>query len=252
MTNKDNASTFAKGLSVLSCFETGRRDLTMAEIARLTGFDRATTRRLCLTLEDSGYLHKLDRFFQLSPKILAVAGGYLTFNDFGCSVQPILNQLAEEFSGEIALAMRDGDRAIYVARSAPSSARVSLGFSVGSTLPLLPTAVGRMLLAQNIGYELDASLSRLDVVKFTQATDLETVSIKAKIVRAADQGYAFVRNEFEMGAAGIAVPVGRIGTSQAVLATSASVNRFDKIDEFDRALDVLRRAAISMQLQTSF
>ncbi|MFT4708661.1 MAG: IclR family pca regulon transcriptional regulator, partial [Ascidiaceihabitans sp.] len=156
MANKDNASTFAKGLSVLSCFETGRRDLTMAEISRITGFDRATTRRLCLTLEDSGYLHKQDRIFQLSPKILAVAGGYLTSNAIGRSVQPILNQLAEEFEGEIALALRDGDRAIYVARSAPSSARVSFGFSVGSTLPLLPTAIGRMLLAHTLGDELNA------------------------------------------------------------------------------------------------
>jgi IclR family pca regulon transcriptional regulator len=250
MANKDNASTFAKGLSVLSCFETGRRDLTMAEISRLTGFDRATTRRLCLTLEDSGYLHKQDRIFQLSPKILAVAGGYLTSNAIGRSVQPILNQLAEEFEGEIALALRDGDRAIYVARSAPSSARVSFGFSVGSTLPLLPTAIGRMLLAHTLGDELNASLSRMEVSKFTEATDLDPVSIQAKIQRSAEQGYAFVRNEFEMGAAGIAVPMGNIGASPAVLATSASVNKFDKADEFDRALDVLRRAAISIHPQT--
>jgi IclR family pca regulon transcriptional regulator len=252
MTNKDNASTFAKGLSVLSCFETGRRDLTMAEISRQTGFDRATTRRLCLTLENSGYLHKQDRVFHLSPKVLAVAGGFLTSNDFGRSIQPILNQLAEELRGEIALAMRDGDRAIYVAQSAPSSARVSFGFSVGSTLPLLPTAIGRMLLGHTLGDELDASLSRLDVAKYTEATDLDRSSIRSKIERSAAQGYAFVRNEFEMGAAGIAVPIGNIGGSPAVLATSASVNIFDKADEFERALDVLRRAAISIHPQTSY
>ncbi|MFT5796096.1 MAG: IclR family pca regulon transcriptional regulator [Ascidiaceihabitans sp.] len=247
MTNKDNASTFSKGLSVLSCFETGRQDLTMAEVSRLTGFDRATTRRLCLTLEDTGYLHKTDRTFRLSPKILAVAGGYLTSNDFGRSVQPVLNQFAEEFEGEIALAMRDGNRAIYVARSAISSARVSFGFTIGSTLPLLPTAVGRMLLACNLGDELDAALSRLTPEKFTEATELNPTAIRAKIEQSADQGYAFVRNEFEMGAAGIAVPIGKIGMSSAVLATTASINQFDKAAEFDRALDVLRRAAMSLR-----
>lgn len=248
MTEKNGASTFAKGLKVLSCFETGRRDLTMADISRLTGFDRATARRLCLTLEDNGYLQKDDRAFRLTPKILAVAGGYLTSNDFGRAVQPILNQFAEEFEGEIALAMRDGDRAIYVARSAISSARVSIGFSVGSTLPLLPTAVGQMLLARGLGNELDTDLSRLTPEKLTEATDMDLVSIRTKIAQAARQGYAFVRNEFEMGAAGIAVPIGNIGALPAVLATSASINQFDKTVEFDRALDVLRRAGMSLRI----
>ena len=224
----------------------------MAEVSRLTGFDRATTRRLCLTLESSGYLYKDGRVFRLSPKILAVAGGYLTSNDFGRSVQPVLNKFAEEFEGEIALATRDDDRAIYVARSAGSAARVSFGFSVGSTLPLLPTAIGHMLLAHSTGDALDATLSRLDAVKYTEATDIDPASIRQKIKRAAEQGFAFVRNEFEMGAAGIAVPVGNIGASPAVLATSASVNQFDNAQEFDRALDVLRRAAISIHPQTSY
>lgn len=252
MTDKNNASTFAKGLRVLACFESGSRHLTMAEVARRTGFDRATTRRLCLTLEDSGYLFKEDRVFRLSPKILAIAGGFLTSNDFGRSVQPVLNQFAEEFEGEIALAMREGDRAVYVARSARASARVSFGFSVGSTLPLLPTAIGRMLLARSSGEALHTTLARLEVVKFTEATDLDKSSLAAKIERAAEQGFAFVANEFELGAAGIAVPVGKIGAFQAVLATSDSMNRFENAREFDRALDVLRRAAISINPPNSF
>jgi IclR family pca regulon transcriptional regulator len=247
MTNKNNASTFAKGLRVLSCFETGRRDLTMAEVSRLTGFDRATTRRLCMTLQDDGYLHKTDRVLRLAPKILAIAGGFLTSNDFGHRVQPVLNQYAEEFEGEIALAMQDGDRAIYVARSAISSARVSFGFSVGSTLPLLPTAVGRMLLAHGSDADQATALSGLTPEQYTPETDMDVGSVRSKIETAAKQGYAFVRNEFEMGAAGIAVPIGPIGESPAVLATTASVNQFDKPAEFDRALDVLRRAAISLR-----
>lgn len=248
MIQKDNASTFSKGLRVLSCFETGRRDLTMAEVSRLTGFDRATARRLCLTLEDNGYLQKEDRAFRLTPKILAMAGGYLTSNNFAHSVQPVLNQFAEEFEGEIALAMRDGDRAIYVARSAISSARISIGFSIGSTLPLLPTAVGQMLIARGLKSEVNMDLARLRPEKLTEATDMDLASIRNKIEQAARHGYAFVRNEFEMGAAGIAVPVGNIGALPAVLATTASINQFDKAAEFDRALDILRRAAMNIRL----
>jgi IclR family pca regulon transcriptional regulator len=104
-----------------------------------------------------------------------------------------------------------------------------------------------MLLACNLGDELDAALSRLTPEKFTEATELNPTAIRATIEQSADQGYAFVRNEFEMGAAGIAVPIGKIGMSSAVLATTASINQFDKAAEFDRALDVLRRAAMSLR-----
>lgn len=247
MTNKDTASTFAKGLHVLSCFESGRRDLTMAEISRMTGLDPATTRRLCLTLQANGYLSKEGRVFQLLPKIMALAGGYLTSNDFGRSIQPILNQFSEEFEGEISLAMQDGDRAIYVAQSATSAARVSFGFSVGSTLPLLPTAVGRMLLGRCPSAELDSVLARLIPERFTEATNMDVTAIRREIEQAATQGYSFVRNEFEMGAAGIAVPIGNIGASPAVLATTASVNQFDNAADFNRALNVLRRTVMSLR-----
>lgn len=247
MNDRDSASTFAKGLTVLNCFEDGRTDLTMAEIARQTGFDRATTRRLCLTLEARGYLFKDGKTFQLTPKVVAIAGGYLASQKIGRSIQPILNQFAEELEGEIAIAVLEGVRAVYIARSAVAKARLSIGFSVGSTLPLLPTAVGRMLLAQCAPEHRTKLLEVCPMEKRTEFTDMDLNSIRQKIEKAAEQGYAQCASEFELGAAGISVPVSVISHTQAVLATTASVNQFSVVGEIDRVLDILRRAAISLR-----
>ncbi|MEJ6392154.1 helix-turn-helix domain-containing protein [Gymnodinialimonas sp. 2305UL16-5] len=247
MTNRDTALTFAKGLDVLACFETGRGDLTMADIARLTGLDRATARRLCLTLESSGYLYRHGKMLRLTPKILAVGGGYLTAQHIGRLIQPTLNQFAEELNGEIALAVRDGARAIYIARSAVASARLSLGFSVGSTLPLLPTAIGRMLLASCTPKDRDQILNTCEWTRFTAATDMDRASIRTKIEDAATQGFSYVINEFEMGAAGVAVPIAPISGAETVLATSASANSLARPDQMDHVLDVLRRAAMRLR-----
>ncbi len=246
MSSRGGASTFAKGLQVLDCFESGRTDLTMAEIARLTGFDRATTRRLCLTLEDSGYITKSGRVFALSPRVLAVTGGYLSSHGIGKSVQPLLNQCAEELDGEISLAVREGTRAIYVAHSAVSSARLSYGFSIGSTLPLLPTALGRMLLAQCQNPLRERLFEACEFERHTEFTDMDPASVRVKIERAAEQGYAYAANEFERGAAGVSVPVSNIGGVQAVLATTASAHRLEDREVFDRTLDTLRRAAVNL------
>ncbi len=249
MNNKDTASTFAKGLRVLACFETGRRDLTMADIARLTGFDRATVRRLCLTLLETGYLQKEDRCLRLTPRCLALSGGYLTSNNYGHAVQPILNQYAEEMQEQISLAIRDGHRAIYTARSTIMNARVSVGFSVGSTLPLLHTAVGRMLLARTPFEAAVDILAKTEMKRFTEATDMDVWSIRAKIQDASQQGFAVVRNEYEMGMCGIAVPVGAIGSVQTVLGAVVSVNHVSDPDALNRILDVLRRTAMALRGQ---
>lgn len=246
MSTRDTASTFAKGLALLSCFEEGQGDLTMADLARLTGFDRATARRLCLTLEQSGYLYRRGKSLRLAPKVLVVAGGYLRAEQIGKSVQPVLNQFAEELDGEIALAVRDGNRAVYVARSAVASARLSLGLSVGSTLPLLPTAVGRMLLAGCERPERDKMIAECPLDPFTAQTTLDRAAIGALIQIAETQGYAYVAHEFEMGAAGIAVPVRGISQTQAVLATTASAHDLATSDQQAHTLNILRKAAISL------
>ena len=77
MNDRNISTTFAKGLAVLACFEDGVRGLTMAAVARRTGLDRATTRRLCLTLVALGYLKHNEGELSLAPKVLALSGGYL-------------------------------------------------------------------------------------------------------------------------------------------------------------------------------
>ncbi len=219
----------------------------MADVAQLTGFDRATARRLIIALEEGGYLWKNGRFFQLSAKIVAVAGGYVSANNIGKSIQPTLNQFAEEIKGEISLCVREGNRAVYVAKSTVSSVRFCLGFSIGSTLPLLPTAAGRMLLAQ-CPHELREEVIRSCVPeKYADETEMDIGSVRNKIQDAEENGYALVSNEFQTGVTGIAVPISEIGGVQAVLLTTSTSRRFENASERSHTIDTLRRAAICLR-----
>lgn len=247
MAERDSASTFSKGLRVLACFESGQRGYTMAQIARNTGFDRATTRRLCLSLLETGYLSRNDQHLSLTPKILSVAGGFLAANDIGRSVQPILNQFAGDLGSDISLAVRDGDRAIYIAQSTMKDARISIGFTVGSTLPLLHTSIGRMILAGCTPQELEDVFRQVTPKKYSEQTELDPDVIREEIAGAAKQGFAYVENEFEMGAAALAVPVGTIAGNPAVVGSTNSFNKLRHPDAQDQALDALRRTAFALR-----
>lgn len=248
MSRERGASTFAKGLRVLECFADGAGGLTMAEIARRTELDRATARRLCLTLIEQGYLRQDGRALNLTPKILGISGGYLTANDIGRIVQPILNRFAEALEGEISLAVRDGDRALYVAQSATGSARISIGFTAGSRLPLLPTAIGRMLLARSPGEVLDEAIAT-PLPRYTEETETDPGALREAIGAARRDGFAFAVGEFERGAAGLAVPVGRIGGAAAALGTTAAAERLSSQDAQARTLATLQDAAIALGQQ---
>lgn len=247
MSDRNRASTFAKGLEVLSCFENGARDLTMADIAQLTGYDRAVARRLCLTLEAEGYLTRAGKFLRLTPKILALAGGFLSAEGIGRTVQPVLNQFAEEMNGEITLSVLNGNRAIYVARSAVGSARLSLGLSVGSALPLLPTAVGTMLLATCEEPQRESIIASCPTKAYTPTTETCPNAIRARIEEARTKGFAYLCGEFETGAAGLAVPLPPLSSAPAVLATSASISVLGETQNQKHALQTLLRAAYSLR-----
>lgn len=246
MINRDIAATLAKGLDALACFEQRGGTLTMPELGELSGFDRATTRRLCLTLEHCGYLERHGKGYRLAPRVLSLAGGYLRQIEVGRKVQPLLRHAAETLDLEVALATRDRMQAVYVDRAAPASARVTLGLSVGSTLPLLHTAVGRMLLARSAPETVQQALEQTGSRPHTETSQMDPDALRAAIQTAREQGYCLARNEFETGAAGVAVPIGALDDTPFVLGVTASVNRFDDSATLDRVLDVLRHTAISI------
>lgn len=220
MQDKSISTTFLKGLDVLRAFHSGDTDLTQADLARRTGFDRATVRRLCLTLVSAGYVTDSERGYRLAPKVLTLAGSFLRANAVGHAIQPVLNACADRLGGEVTLAVRDHLDALFVAQSTTKLARVSFGFTIGSTLPLLPTAVGRMLLAGLSPDERAALIAAAPIESYTADTEIDRARIAERIDAAARTGTAIVQGEYEAGICGLAVPITVLGRSRAVLGTS--------------------------------
>ncbi|ABD54361.1 helix-turn-helix domain-containing protein [Jannaschia sp. CCS1] len=206
--SKTLSTTLLKGLDVLSAFE-GASSLTLSQIAERTGLDRSTARRMALTLVEARWITQTGRAFALAPHVLRPAGAYLQAGAFGRVVQPILNAHAETLGGEISLALRDGDHAVYVAHSARPGARVSLGLTVGSTLPLDTTAIGRVLLG-------------------------------------GDQPSQVMRGAYEPGICGLAVPVGPTHAPQAALGTTLPLALPQLEDRLDTTLATLHMAAADL------
>lgn len=233
--DRDISLTFAKGMSVLKAFDAANTHLTLPQIGRITGLDRATTRRLALTLVHLGYVQQNDRVFSLTPRILVLAGGFLQGRQFGKAIQPVLRAFSHRIGEAISMAMIDGYEAVYVAHAGGDTSAVSIGFTVGSRLPLLPTSIGRTLAAFSEPALRDDLIRNAPLHQFTKATIEDRDVIGKDIALVAERGYAFVDGEFESGVAAIAVPARTSGPEVAALGVSASSARFKK-EQFRRAV----------------
>lgn len=215
--NRDLATTFAKGLAVLRAFGGDAPALSLAEIARRAGLDRAAARRLVLTLVAEGYVRQDGRVFSLTPRVLALSGGFLQAHGFGLRVQPVLDRHAARLEASIALAVRDGTDVVLMAQSSPRGGHLSFGFTPGSRLPLLHTSLGRMLLARAPGAEAAALIEAAPMQAHTARSLTDRAAIARAVQRAARDGHAVTADEFEPGILGLSLPVGETG---AVLGVS--------------------------------
>jgi len=226
-TRPDISLTFAKGLKILKALELSERDVSIADVANMTDMDRATARRLVLTLEQEGYVRKIGKQFRITPKILTISGGFLQSRQITKSIVPILNQFSSDLGTPIYLAMRDDYNALYLAHAALENNAVSLGLTIGSRVPILSTSIGRALLIATEPAQIQDILKNAPLTKITPDTITNRQQLEDIIINCMKDGYAFSDNEFELGVAGLAMPFMLDGPFTAGIGIASERENFD-------------------------
>jgi IclR family transcriptional regulator, pca regulon regulatory protein len=243
-TNDPNFMTsLARGLSVIRAFDGRHPNLTIAEVAKITGLSRAAARRCLYTLARLDYAGSDGRTFFLRPKILALGYAYLSSAPFAATIEPVLERVSETLHESASAGVLDEDEVVYVARVATKRI-ISEALNVGSRLPAHCTSMGRVLLAQLPMAALDAYLGRAELKPFTARTITSRDELRRIIDQVRHRGYALVDQELEIGLRSIAVPIrNAAGVVVAAMNVGAQAARVSRRDMEGRFLPVLRAAA---------
>jgi IclR family transcriptional regulator, pca regulon regulatory protein len=197
---------FAKGLAVIEAFGPERDALTISDVARLTGLDRATARRCLLTLVKLGYASANGKQFQLTPRILRLGYSYLAATPLARVAQPVLDHLSVATGESCSVSVLEGNEIVYMARSAQTRV-LSIGLGVGSRLPAYCSSMGRVLLATLPEAEARLQLFNSDRRKLTQHTRIGLDELMVELDRVRFQDFCIVDEELEIGLRSIAVPL---------------------------------------------
>ncbi|MBU6493955.1 MAG: helix-turn-helix domain-containing protein [Burkholderiales bacterium] len=197
-----------KAMKVLTAFDGTKRQLTLSEIAALTGFDVSTAQRFTYTLTVLGYLSKdaERKTYELSPRLLDFTYHYLTSSELVSRAAPYLQQLGAETEEATNLTVLDDTDIVFVLRIVSRNV-FNANVIVGSRLPAYCTAPGLAILSTLPDAQVDDILARTHLVAHTPSTVTSVKKIKERLALIRRAGYAHTEDEYFMGDISTAAPI---------------------------------------------
>jgi IclR family transcriptional regulator, pca regulon regulatory protein len=196
-----------RGLAIISAFNEHHPQLTLAEVGRATGLDRSTARRFLLTLKALGYVGQNDRYFFLTPRTLQLGYSYLASLPWWRAAQSIGERLTSKIGASSAVGVLDVDSVVYVAYASAGRFPFLMNRWVGTQLPAIATAIGRVLLAELGADEIHQRLAKILIEQYTPVTRTRRAELEVLLRQVHQAGYALVDQELEIGLRALGVPV---------------------------------------------
>ncbi|WP_409300839.1 IclR family transcriptional regulator domain-containing protein [Peribacillus sp. SCS-155] len=201
-------NSVAKGFQVLNAFDSSSVYLTLSDLERKTGINKATVRRFVLTLVDLGYVRISEaNKFQLSPKVLDLGAHYLESLNLPDIAHPILEIIASKVKESTNLAILDKADIVYLSRVNAAERIIGANLRVGSRLPYYATSLGKALVAWLPEEDRRDIWSSAKIEALTDKTIIDFQEFEAHLSTCRQLGYADGNDELEIGLRSIAVPI---------------------------------------------
>ena len=242
-----------RGLAVIRAFDAEHRSMTLSDVARRAGLDRAAARRFLLTLLQLGYVHQHGDRFSLRPRVLELGYAYLSTLSLPEVAQPHMERLVAQLNESSSIAVLDDLDIVYAVR-VPTRRIMSVSIAVGTRFPAWVTSMGRVLLAGLPEHELEDRLRRVELRPFTGRSITSLARLRSELDTVRERGWAMVDQELEEGLRSIAAPIhDRTDAVEAALNMSTHASRTTLDDLRRRFLPLVREtaAAIESDLQAA-
>ena len=235
-------SVISKVVSLLDAFSPDAPEMSLGDLARVTGLPVSTTYRLASELVAWGGLERAEGGTGYRVGMRMWELGALAPRSAGLRevALPYMQDLYEATRENVHLAVLDGQEALYVDTIAGRAA-VAVRSRRGGRLPLHATGVGKVLLA-HAPPELLRELVDTGLRRYTPHTVVAPGHLRRALGEVRRTGIAYAREEMSLGSQSVASPV--VDADGTVVAALAVVLRSGRGD-LRRLGPAVRTAAIS-------
>lgn len=248
--NRYRIEALAKGLDVLSLFDESTTALKLRDICDRTGIPMPTAFRVVATLEEGGFLERLDDgTIQPGVAVLTLGSAALRGSSLVQLSEQPLRQLAEATGETVNLGVLLGDQVLYLARIRNADL-VTANIQVGSTLPAAFTSMGKLLLSYLTSAELRELYADADFSAAGPNAVHSVRELEERLATIRQQGYALQDEEVAPGLRSVSVPVfGRDARPAAAINIAVNTTRHDLASLRGSLLEQARGAAADISLR---
>jgi IclR family acetate operon transcriptional repressor len=197
----------AKALDLLSAFSVREPRLSLADLATRTGIPRPRAFRLLTTLEQAGFVLKVNGEFQPGIKCFVLGNVVAANLDLREKALGHLERLRDVTGETVHLAVLDQWQVLYIERLQSPHPIGFMRSRIGAIVPAYCTSLGKSLLAFRPAKELEAWLRTQTLKTMTPGTITSPRRLLKELRAIRGRGYALDEQEHEMGVRCLAAPV---------------------------------------------
>lgn len=205
-------------------------EMGVTEIANSIGLSKSSIFRILYTLEKNEFVFKTSNLkYRLGIK-LAYYGSIVTENlNIINLIRPFLQELRDTHNETAHLGILDDDLNIIFMAKELSSSTIQMTSKVGHKLPFYISAMGKILVANQMDNHLLEILREYNYIKYTNNTITKYDEIVEMLNTIREHNYSIDEEESEEGLTCIAVPIrdftGRVIAAISISGPTQRINR---------------------------
>lgn len=219
-------SSLAKGIKTLELLAE-KEKLSVSDVAKYLGFNRAGSHRHLATLKDLGYVEQNEaNSYQLTSKLFELGLKYANRFEIRKVAYPYMEELSRTFKETINLGLFDANEILHLEKiDSPEILRIDS--PLGTRAPAYCTALGKAILSVLPSNELDAYLGKINLRRHGPNTITSKKKLRSELEEILKIGVAIDNEELATGLCCIASPIfNHTGRAPYAISLSAPAIRF--------------------------
>lgn len=212
------APSVKKAFAILSAISSSRDGLGVSELSRDLGMAKSTVHGMTSALEEVGAVMRdpLTKRFKLGFALFEIGRSAYSQIDLKTSARPVMEELMAKTQTSVFLGILNWDH-VTVLDIVESRQDFKITAPVGTTIPLLAGAVGKVFLASMDEEQVLKIINSKGLPRFTENTIADPESYYEELKQVGKQGYAVDDEEYILGVRAVASPLKGLGQLRSAI-----------------------------------
>ncbi|MCP4366549.1 MAG: IclR family transcriptional regulator [Deltaproteobacteria bacterium] len=211
MVTKYKAPTVKKAFQILRLISRADHGVRISNLSKNLGLSKSTVHGITAALEEQGAIIRdlRTKRYTLGLTLFELGRAAYSRVDLNDLARPIMEDLMEKAEESVFLGVKNGNR-VTVIDIVESMHDLKITSPIGTSLPLLAGATGKVFLSSMEEKEVKRLLSSKQLPGYTENTITDLELYLAEIRTACEKGYATDDEEYISGVRALAAPVREI------------------------------------------